>query len=63
MPTMAVNDMKGAKVGEVQLSDEWFAAPLHHDLIHQVLVAVDHSRKQYAGRAKTRAEIDLTKAK
>ncbi len=63
MPTMAVNDMKGAKVGELQLSDEWFAAPLHHDLIHQALVTVDHKRKQQAGRTKTRSEINLTTAK
>ncbi len=63
MPTMAVNDMAGQKVDEIQLSEEWFAAPLHHDLIHQALVTVDRRRKQYAGRTKTRSEINLTKAK
>jgi len=63
MPTMAVNDMNGAKVGDVQLSDEWFAAPRHHDLIHQALVTVDRKRKQQAGRTKTRSEIKLTTAK
>ncbi len=63
MPTMAINDMNGAKVGEIQLSDEWFAAPLHDDLIHQALVTVDHKRKQQAGRSKTRSEINLVKAK
>ncbi len=63
MPTMAVNDMKGAKVGEVEVSDEWFAAPLHPDLIHQALLAVDHQRRQYGARTKTRGEINLTTAK
>ncbi len=63
MPTMAVNDMAGRKVDEIQLSDEWFGAPLHHDLIHQALTAVDRKRKQYAGRTKTRSEINLTTAK
>jgi len=63
MPTMAVNNMKGTKIGEVQLSEEWFAAPLHHDLIHQALVTMDHKRKQQAGRTKTRSEINLTTAK
>ncbi len=63
MPTMAVNDMAGRKVDEIQLSDEWFGAPLHHHLIHQALTAVDRKRKQYAGRTKTRSEINLTTAK
>jgi len=63
MPTMAVNDMKGVKVGEIELSEEWFAEPLHDDLIHQALVTVDRKRKQQSGRTKTRSEINLTTAK
>jgi len=63
MPTMAVNNMEGSKVGQVELSERWFSAPLHHDLIHQTLVAVDRKRKQQAGHTKTRSEIRLTKAK
>ncbi len=63
MPSMAVNDMKGTKVGELQVSDEWFAAPLHNDLIHQALVTVDHKRRQKNRSTKTRSEIKLTTAK
>ena len=63
MPTMAVTNMAGEKAGEIEVSEEWFAAPVHRDLIHQGLVTVDRQLKRYAGRTKTRAEIRLTKAK
>ena len=63
MPTIAVSDMTGEKVGEVEASDEWFGAPRHDDLIHQALVTVDRQLKRYAGRTKTRVEVSRTGAK
>ncbi len=63
MPTMAVTNMAGEKIGEIEASDEWLAAPVHDDLIHQGLVTVDRRLKRHAGRTKTRAEIRLTKSK
>lgn len=63
MPTMAINNMAGDKVGEIEASDLWFASPVHEDLVHQALVLVDRKLKRYAGRTKTRAEIKRTKGK
>ena len=63
MPTMAVNNMAGEKVGEIETSVAWFATPVHHDLIYQALATVDRSLKRYAGRTQTRAEVDRTKSK
>ncbi len=63
MPTMAITNMAGEKVGEIEASEVWFASPVHEDLIHQALVVVDRKLKRYAGRTKTRAEIKRTKAK
>ena len=63
MPTMAVSNIRGEKVGEIAASEEWFAVPLHPDLIHQALVTVDRKLKRHAGRTQTRAEVSRTKAK
>lgn len=63
MPQLAVSNIDGEKVGEVELAEDVFGVPLHNDLIHQALVTVDRKRQQHAGHTKTRAEIALTGAK
>ncbi len=63
MPTMAVSNMTGEKLGDIEASDEWFGAPRHDDLIHQALVTVDRRLKRYAGRTKTRDEVSRTGGK
>ncbi len=63
MPQLAVRNMEGEKVGQVEVSDEVLGLPLNMDLIHQALCVVES--KRHVGRHKTlrRGEIDLTKAK
>ncbi len=63
MPQLAVCNIQGEKVGEVEAAEDVFGVPLHNDLIHQALVTVDKKRRQHAGHTKTRAEIALTGGK
>ena len=63
MAQMAVYNMEGEKVGQVEAAEDIFSVPLHHDIIHQALVTVDRKRKQHAGQTKTRSEIVTSGAK
>ena len=63
MPQLAVCNMAGEKVGELEVPDELSSASRNHDLIHQALVTVDRKRQQHSGQTKTRAQIALTGAK
>ena len=63
MPQMAVYNMRGEKVAEVQAAEDIFGVPLNHDLIHQALTTVDRKRKQHAGQTKSRSEIVTSGAK
>lgn len=57
MPTVNVYNLAGDVVGELELSERVFNAPLNEALLHQAVVA--HLANQRAGRAstKTRSEV------
>jgi large subunit ribosomal protein L4 len=63
MPEVALYDKHGEKLGQAQLSDDLFAAPINHDLLHQAVVAVEESIRHYAARTARRSEVSLTKGK
>ena len=57
MPTVNVYNLAGEVVGEIELSERVFEAPVNTALLHQAVVV--HQANQRAGRAetKTRSEI------
>lgn len=57
MPTVKVVNLKGEVVGEQQLSDAVFAAPVHVPAMHQVVVAQLANRRQGTHSTKTRGEV------
>ncbi len=63
MPQLAVRNMEGEKVDQVQVSDEVLGVPLHLDLIHQALRVVENRRHVGRHKTLTRSEVDLTGAK
>ncbi len=63
MPEVALYDRQGEKVGQVELSDELFAATVNHDLIHQAVVANERAMCQDSARTLRRSEVRLTKGK
>jgi large subunit ribosomal protein L4 len=63
MPQLAICNIDGEKVGQVELSEEIFGVPLNEDLVHQAVVVADSGRKRHAGNAKRRAEVVTTGAK
>lgn len=63
MPQLSLYDTAGQRVGQVEGSDEVFAAPLNRDLLHQAVRVIEAQRTRKAGRAKTRGEVDRTTAK
>ena len=63
MPQLAVRNLEGEKVGQVEVSDQVLGVPLNLDLIHQALCVVENRRHVGRHKTLTRSEIDLTKAK
>ncbi|HAA47367.1 MAG TPA: 50S ribosomal protein L4 [Synergistaceae bacterium] len=57
MPTVKVVNLKGEVVGEQELSDAVFAAPVHIPAMHQVVVAQQANRRQGTHSTKTRGEV------
>ena len=57
MPTLKLVSFQGEEVGEVQLADEVFAAPVHVPAMHQVVVAQLANRRRGTQSAKTRGEV------
>jgi len=57
MPTVKVVNLKGEVVGEQELSDAVFAAPVHVPAMHQVVVAQLANRRQGTHSTKTRGEV------
>ena len=39
MPKIALTNMQGANVGEIELADGIFAVPMNEPVVHQVIVA------------------------
>jgi large subunit ribosomal protein L4 len=57
MPTVGLFNKEGQKVGDIQLAESIFAAPINADAIHQVVVAQLANKRQGTQSAKTRAEV------
>ena len=57
MAKVAVLNMTGAQVGEVELNDSIFAVEVKEHLVHQAVVAHLANRRQGTQSAKTRAEV------
>lgn len=57
MPTVGLFNREGQKVGDVQLAESVFAAPINTDAMHQVVVALLANKRQGTQSAKTRAEV------
>ena len=57
MPKIPVLDMKGAVVGEIELADSVFAAPVNKPVLHQAVVAYLANQRQGNQSTLTRAEV------
>ena len=57
MPQLAIRNADGEKIGEIELIEEIFGAPLNPDLVHQAVQVADSRRKRHAGNTKRRDEI------
>ena len=57
MPSIPLYDRTGKTVGDVELSDELFAAPVHAAVLHQVVTAQLAGRRTGTHDTKTRGEV------
>lgn len=57
MAKVSVYNLKGQTVGEVELRDDVFAAPVHDHLIYEVVKAQLASRRVGSANTKTRSEV------
>ena len=57
MPKIDLKNMEGAKVGEIELSDEIFAAPVNEAAMHLVVRSYLAAQRQGTQSAKTRTEV------
>ena len=57
MPKTALYNMEGAAIGEVELSDAIFAAPVHVAAMHLVVRSIQANKRQGTQSALTRGEV------
>jgi len=57
MPKVALYNVKGEEVGEVELKDSIFNVPVRSDILHQVVTMQLANRRQGTASTKTRAEV------
>jgi len=57
MPTVGLFNKEGQKVGDIQLAENIFAAPINSSVMHQVVVAQLANKRQGTQSTKTRAEV------
>lgn len=57
MPTVALYNMEGAKVGDLQLSDAIFGQEVNKSVLHQVVVNYLANQRQGTQSTKTRTEV------
>lgn len=57
MPKVAVYDMQGSTVGELELNDEIFAAPVNEGLMHQAVVMYLANQRRGTAATKTRGAV------
>ncbi len=63
MADAALYNCEGEKIEEISLPDALFDAAPNHALVHQAVVRLGRERRVGSVNAKTRSEINLTKAK
>jgi len=57
MPKTALYNMEGVAIGEIELSDEIFAAEIHEPAVHLVVRSIRANQRQGNQSAKTRGEV------
>ncbi|MCL6633450.1 MAG: 50S ribosomal protein L4 [Alicyclobacillus herbarius] len=57
MPKVTVYNMAGEQVGEIELSDKIFAAPVRPDLMHQVVLMYLNNARRGTHSTKGRSEV------
>ena len=57
MPTVAVYNMEGAKVGSMEISDSIFAAEINKAVLHEVVTNYLANQRQGTQSTKTRTEV------
>src|ERR1044072_2774238 len=57
MPTVKVRNIKNEEVGELELSDVWFGAPLNEGLIHAAVRNFMANARQGTSATKTRGDV------
>lgn len=57
MPKVAVVNMDGEQVGEIELSDRLFGAPVRSDLMHEVVLSYLAGQRQGTHKVKNRSEV------
>ncbi|KUK40695.1 MAG: 50S ribosomal protein L4 [Clostridia bacterium 62_21] len=57
MPKVAVYNTQGEQVGEIDLKDEIFGAPVNEAVLHEVMVMYRANRRRGTHDTKTRAEV------
>ena len=57
MPKVAVYDMQGSTMGELELNDEIFAAPVNESLMHQAVVMYLANQRRGTAATKTRGAV------
>ena len=57
MANVSVYNMEGAKVGNMDISDDVFGVEINEHLVHEVVVAQLANRRQGTQSAKTRSEV------
>lgn len=57
MPKIALTNMQGANIGEIELSDGIFAVPMNEPVVHQVIVAQLANKRQGTQSALGRTEV------
>lgn len=57
MPKVAMYNMQGATVGEIELSDNTFGAEIHESAMHLVVRAQLNAKRQGTQSARTRTEV------
>ncbi|KRQ87298.1 50S ribosomal protein L4 [Caloramator mitchellensis] len=57
MPKVDLFNMSAEKIGEIELSDAVFGAPINKEAMHQVVVNILANRRQGTQSALTRAEV------
>lgn len=57
MPKVAMYNIKGEEVGEVELTDSIFNVPVRADILHQVITMQRANKRRGTASTKTRAEV------